>query len=145
MTVNEYFTLTTSDIGLSKHFQVLLSGYKPNLEKSQTVDRTVDGALDISVGGLYRRDEYLVRVRQDETREGYGDLEDLRTFFSLNNPNGTPSNVITLVTHTEQVYNVVMLGSFSEQLLGVMVEGPSAWSLVQCIFQFLSVTPLEVS
>jgi hypothetical protein len=145
MAFNEYFTLTTSDIGLSKHFQVLLSGYKPNLEKSQTVDKTVDGNLDISMGGLYRRNEYLVRVRQNETREGYGDLEDLRTFFSLNNPNGTPSNVITLVTHTEQVYNVVMLGSFSEQLLGVMVEGVSAWSLVLCVFQFLSVVPLEIS
>jgi hypothetical protein len=145
MAVNDYFTLTDSSGSLSKHFQVLLSGYKPNLEKSQTIDKTLDGALDISMGGLYRRDEYLVRVRQEETRDGYGDLEDLRTFFSLNNPNGTPSNVITLVSHCELVYNVVMIGSFSEQLLGVMVEGQSAWSLVQCVFQFLSVTPLEIS
>lgn len=145
MAVTDYFSLTTSDGNLSKQFQVLLSGYKPNLEKSQTVDKTIDGGLDISMGGLYRRDEYLVRVRQEETREGYGDLEDLRTFFSLNNPNGTPSNVITLVSHSGDAYNVVMLGSFSEQLLGVMVEGQSAWSLVQCVFQFLSVTPLEIS
>jgi hypothetical protein len=145
MTVRDYFSLTNSDNSLSKQFQVLLSGYKPNLEKSQTIDKTLDGNLDISMGGLYRRDEYLVRVRQNEPRNGYGDLEDLRTFFSLNNPNGTPSNVITLVSHCELVYNVVMIGSFSEQLLGVMVEGQSAWSLVQCVFQFLSATPLEIS
>jgi hypothetical protein len=145
MAVNEYFTLTNSTGSLSKHFQVLLSGYRPVLEKSQTVEKTLDGNIDVSMGGLYRRDEYLVRVRQQETRDGYGDLEDLRTFFSYNNPNGTPSNVLTLVTHNGEVFNVYMLGSFSEQLLGVMVEGVSAWYLVQCVFQFASVTPLEVS
>ena len=112
MATNDYFTLTTSDGSFSRRFQVLLSGYRPILEKSQSIDKTLDGSLDIAVGGLYKRDEYLVRVRQEENRENFGNLEDLRTFFSFNNPNGTPSNVLTMVSHCEQVYNVVMLGSF---------------------------------
>ena len=138
--------MCSSDLwDFSKRFQVLQSGYKPILEKSQTVEKTLDGGVDIAIGGLYRRDEYLVRVREEETRENYGDIEDLRTFFMYNNPNGTPSNVLTLLSHCELVYNVVMIGSFSEQYLGVMIEGQSAWALVQCVFQFLSITPLEVS
>ena len=134
MAVEKYFTLTNSNGSLSKKFQVVLSGHKITLDKSQTVDKTLDGGLDISLGGLYERYEYLVRVRHEEERSGYGTLADLKTFFSYNNPNGTPSNVLTLTTHIGQEYYVFMVGSFSEQLLGVMVEGVNAWSLVQCTF-----------
>ena len=134
MAVDKYFTLTNSSVSLSKKFQVVLSGHKITLEKSQTIDKTLEGGLDVSMGGLYERYEYLVRVRHEEERAGYGTLADLKTFFSYNNPNGSPSNVLTLVTHIGQEYSVFMVGSFSEQLLGVMVEGVNAWSLVQCTF-----------
>jgi hypothetical protein len=141
----KYFVLSTSTGSLTKRFQILQSGYKNILEKTQTVDKTLDGNLDISMGGLYLRFEYLVRVREQEDRPDYGDIADLKTFFSLNNPNGTPSNVITMTTNFGEEYNVVMLGSYSEQYLGVMITGPYSWALVQCYFQSLSATPNVVS
>ena len=67
MAVDKFFTLTNSNASLSEKFQVLQSGYKPILEKSQTIDKTLDGNLDISMGGLYLRYEFLVRVRESET------------------------------------------------------------------------------
>ena len=93
------------------------------------------------MGGLYLRYEFLVRVRESETREGYGDVEDLKTFYFYNSPNGVPSNVITMTMNNGEEFDVCMIGSFSEQYLGVMIEGVNAWALVQCVFQCLSATP----
>ena len=145
MAVDKFFTLTNSNASLSRKFQVLQSGYKPILEKSQTIDKTLDGNLDISMGGLYLRYEFLVRVRESETREGYGDVEDLKTFYFYNSPNGVPSNIITMTMNNGEEFDVCMIGSFSEQYLGVMIEGVNAWALVQCVFQCLSATPNVVS
>jgi len=144
MAVDKFFTLTNSNTSLSKKFQVLQSGYKPILEKSQTIDKTLDGNLDVSMGGLYQRYEFLVRVREEETRSNYGNIEDLKTFYSYNSPNEIPSNVITMITNTGEEVSVYMTGQFSEQFLGVMIEGENSWALVQCVFQCLSAAQIQL-
>jgi hypothetical protein len=142
---NDYFTLMNSDGTLIRNFTVLQSGFSPAYEKSQTIEKTLDGNLDISLGGIYRRDEYVIKVREQEDREDFGTIDDLRTFFSYNDPNGSPSNVITFITHREIAYNIIMTGNFQEQYLGFMLEGDQSWALVKCTFQFLSTVPIDIS
>ena len=140
MTTEKYFILTNSNITLSKKFRVLFEGYVPTVEKSQTIDKTLDGGLDVSMGGLYETHEYLVRVRYEETDSNYGTMDELKTFFSYNNPNGTPSNVLILTTHFGVNYNVMMVGNFAEKLLGVMIDGIYSFYVIQCTFLFIGPT-----
>jgi len=140
MTTEKYFVLTNSNTTLSKRFRVLFEGYVPTIEKSQTIDKTLDGGLDVSMGGLYETHEYLVRVRYEETDSNYGTMDELKTFFSYNNPNGTPSNVLILTTHFGVNYNVMMVGNFAEKLLGVMIDGIYSFYVVQCTFLFIGPT-----
>ena len=138
MTTYPYFILRTSDDGIEKRFRVVLSGYANVLEKVQNVARTIDGDLDVSTGSVQQRYMFMVRVRQYETEDDYGDTADLEMFYRLNNPNGTPSNLITFINHLGEQNIVVMSGDFNSQLQGVMVEGDTAWSIVNCIFQVVS-------
>ena len=140
MTTEKYFILTNSNNTLSKRFRVLFEGYVPTIEKSQTIDKTLDGGLDVSMGGLYETHEYLVRVRYEETDSNYGTMDELKTFFSYNNPNGIPSNVLTLTTHFGVNYNVMMVGNFAEKLLGVMIDGIYSFYVIQCTFLFIGPT-----
>ena len=140
MTTEKYFILTNSNTTLSKRFRVLFEGYVPTIEKSQTIDKTLDGGLDVSMGGLYETHEYLVRVRYEETVSNYGTMDELKTFFSYNNPNGTPSNVLILTTHFGVNYNVMMVGNFAEKLLGVMIDGIYSFYVIQCTFLFIGPT-----
>ncbi len=136
MTVVKYFILTNSDASLSKRFRVLHSGYDPVIEKSQTVKKTLTGGWDIASGGLRRRHDYLIRASEEDPEEddGYGSLADLETFFSYNEPNGTPSNRVTLTDHFGRYWIAVMDGSFPPKIMGAAVEGPNSYYVVKATF-----------
>ena len=138
MTTYPYFILRTSDAGIEKRFRVILSGYAKVLEKMQSINRTIDGSLDVATGSVQTKYMFLVRVRETETEEDYGDLADLEMFYSLNNPNGTPSNLITFIDHFGNQHIVIMSGDFNSQLQGIMIEGDTAWSVVNCTFQIIN-------
>ena len=137
----KYFILTNSNSSLSKKFRVILTSYNATLEKSQTISKTLDGNLDVSVGGIYETHQYAIRVKQTEDEEDYGSLNDLETFFMLNDPNGTPSNVLTLTDHYGVDYSVYYVGNFSKAIMGVSIEGENAWFVVQAAFQFIGLAP----
>ena len=137
MTTTSYFTLTNSNDSLEKRFKVIQSGYAPIAEKSQTIRKTLDGNLDVSVGAIYDRHEYVIKVTEAVADSDYGTLDDLETFYRYNNPNGVPSNIVTLTDHYGGIHDVVMSGTFSPQPLGVLLEGNEAYYVVQCVFNFL--------
>lgn len=131
MTYYNYIELTTSDSSLSKKFRVLAANYDDgSLEKAQSVTRTLGGGLDASMGAVFKTWNGTVRVRQTETETGYGDLEDLEYLYSLNSPNGTPSNVITFVDHHGQNWEVLMTGPFRKGNMSPIIQGTEAWFLV---------------
>ncbi len=138
---NSYFTLTTSNSSLSKKFKVLYTGYANGLQKTSTVEKTVDGNLDISVGSIHEYFTLTVRVRKAENAAGdtagMGDEADLKYFYSLNNPLGTPSNHITMVDHYGNTKTVMFLGDYNPQNQSVMIEGENAWILVNINLQVL--------
>lgn len=131
MTSYGYIVLTTSDSSLSVKFRVLAADYDDgSLEKAQSITRTIGGSLDASMGATFKTWNGTIRVRHTEDVSGYGDLEDLQYLYSLNNPNGTPSNVITFTDNHGVDYEVYMTGTFKKGLLSAVIQGTEAWYIV---------------
>ena len=134
MTVYNYFSLTTSDgpsgPTLSKQFRVVEGGYKPYLDKKQDEQTTVDGNIDISQGAIYKTYNFIVKVYEadpDNTEgEPWGTLADLEQFYTYNSPNGSPSNVLTMVDHYGNTVYVVFMGQFSLEPATINLEGNNA-------------------
>ena len=129
MTV-DYITFETSDSSLSKKFRVLQQDYDDGtLERSEQLSKTIGGGVDHAMGAIYKTWSMIIRVRHTEDVDGYGDLEDLEYFYSLNNPNGTPSNDITFTDHHLVEYTVHMVGKLTKNLMGTEIVGLQAWYL----------------
>lgn len=134
-----YIILTNSNASLSKQFKVLLEGYQPNRRKNATVNECINGSVDVAMGAIRDEHQYTIRVRHTETSGStWGTLSDLETFYSYNQPGGTPSNIITLTDHEETSHNVIMLGDFGKQSLTSYITGSEAWFFVNCSFLFLT-------
>ena len=133
---NPYFSLKDS-VGNSKKFRAILSGHEPMSEKMQGIQSTLNGGLDAAVGGIYRTHTYNVKVRATETESGFGSKADLEYFYNLNNPNGSPSNLLVLTDHFGNDHNILMVGQFLPSPLGVMIEGSNAWFIIRCVFKFI--------
>lgn len=136
MASNDYITLENSDASKSLKFRVLggpETDYNDGmLSKSQTLNKTIGGGIDASVGAVYRSWNPVIMVRHTELESGYGNLSDLETFYSYNDPGGTPSNIITFTDHHGGAgVDVIILGDFEKQILGVSIEGSNAWSHVR--------------
>ena len=141
MSHTKYFILTNSTGTLSKKFRVILTSYNVMFEKSQNISKTLDGKLDVSMGGVYENHQYSIRVKHTEDEAGYGNLADLKTFFSLVDPNGSPSNVLKFTDHYGIDYLVYYVGNFSKSIMGVSIEGENAYFIVQAVFQFIGLAP----
>jgi len=143
MATNPYFTLEDSAASVTRRFRVLANGFSNILDKAQSIERTIDGDLDISVGSVKEKFSFTVRVRYEEPADGdpylddWGTLADLKYFYSLNNPNGSPSNEITFTDHYETQKTVIMAGDFNSQAQGIMIDGITAWFLVNCTFMVI--------
>lgn len=135
-----YLILTTSNASLSKRFRVLLADYDDGTpEKSQNMNKTIGGGVDISQGAIYQTWSPTIRVRHTETDSNYGTLAELRTLYELNNPNGTPTDVITMTDHHGTQFYVKILGTLRKAIMGCKIEGTEAWFLVRC--QLIEVIP----
>jgi len=144
MTIYPYFTLATDDPTgsppvptLYKKFRVIEGGYKPFREKKQTDDTTLDGLPDIAQGGIYHTFQYIVKVRDEDPEEDddFATYEDLAQFYEYNNPNGSPSNILTMVDHKGNTHLVMFLGQLSEEPATVMLEGINAIYFTQVTFK----------
>jgi hypothetical protein len=133
-----YIILETNDGGatISKYFRVVAQGYNDGmLSKSQSVKKTIGGGIDASTGEVYQSWNPVIRVWHTETEAGYGDLQDLKDLYSLNDPGGTPSNVINFYDNHGTQHNVLMLGDFKKQLVGTDIEGEQASFFVKLDLQ----------
>jgi hypothetical protein len=129
MPTNAYITLQDSS-GSGGDFAVVMGGYKPTLEKEQTINRTIGGTIDVSQGAVLERHEYLVRCRDTEDRTGYGTVHELERLWRLNNPNGTPSDKITFIDHYGNSNTAIFIGEFPRSAITTILEGSGAWFFV---------------
>lgn len=128
--MQDFIWLKTSDAGitLSKKFRVIAPDYDDGtIERSEDFNKTIGGGFDQSVGAIYKRWGMVIRVRHTEPLVDYGDMDDLVFFYSLNNPNGNPSNKLTLIDHHETEYQVYTSGNLTKSLMGCQIEGECAW------------------
>jgi hypothetical protein len=137
MTTYSYIVITDSTASKSKRFRVIQGGYKPTLDKRQTIEETVNGGLDIATGAIYGGAQYTFRLTETENDGNYGSKSDLEYFYQLNNPNGTPSNILTVTDHFGVNHSGVFDGSLSPEPVTTIIEGTEAWFIVSVQFRFL--------
>lgn len=139
---NSYITLTSDETptpSLGGRFHVIIAdpGYTRFYRKSQSVEETIGGGLDIGEGGVYLLIRYMLRVLHTEPDSNYGNLADIIAMYALNNPNGTPSSTLKLTTHEGVNYNVKLLGDMNLKPLTFAIEGSYAWFLIPIALQVL--------
>lgn len=129
MATNAYITLQDSS-GSGGYFAVVMGGYQPINQRDQTVNKTAGGTYDISQGVNFEIHQYTIRCRETEERNGYGTFGELRRLWSLNNPNGTPSDRITFIDHFGTTKYCYFKGEFPWQAVTTILEGICAWYFV---------------
>lgn len=137
MTSYNYIELKSSNNSINKKFYVVIGGYEPNLRKLGSIEDTLNGGIDYSVGALREAHSLIIRVKHTSDEAGFGSLSDLRSLFELNNPAGTPSNVITYIDHFGGSHNVYIVGEFGQSLLTTLIEGSQAVYLVKLVLYFI--------
>ncbi|MHA2084006.1 MAG: hypothetical protein ACXABD_09650 [Candidatus Thorarchaeota archaeon] len=113
--------------GSGSAFRVVQGGFKPIKDKTGEINRTAGGGIDHAVGDIYQIFEYVIWCRDTEEDAGYGDRAELERIYALNNPNGTPSNVVTLKDHFNTEYDCLMVGQEVPQPLTTTISGLYAW------------------
>lgn len=127
MATTEYITLTTSGSEVSKKFYAILNGYTESHKKAQTIVNNVSGNPLITNGGVIKMFSYVLKLSHTMLEAGYGTKDELIYLYNLNDPNGIPSDVITLTDH----YGVVHLVKFTNDLdlnpLTTIIEGEDSY------------------
>ena len=129
--MRNYIVLTNSNGTVSKRFFVENDErFDEPLDKSQSAERTLSGGHDVTYGSIYKSKQYTIQCRAVESDTNYGTKADLEYFYNLNNPNGTPTPVITLQDHlydeTGVSHSVLFTGKFKRRILTPMTSGPAA-------------------
>jgi len=130
----KYIYLSASNGSNAKRYRVLFDNYSIVHSKSQTVRRAATGAYDIAEGEVKDTHNYLIRVWETELDSNYGDYADLLALYFLNDPGGTPSNVLKFRDHMTEPgneQNVMMIGDFVKQPLTIMIAGSDASFIVK--------------
>lgn len=127
MAINSWITLSNSNTSLTKKFRVLHESFAPTREKMGVRRVTVTGKIDNQVGPVLKSWQFMLKVyetdptdptKSDGATSGYGRIDHLRTFFGLNNPGATPSNVITFTEHDDTLsHSVFITGVMRAKLL----------------------------
>jgi len=126
-----YCEIWSSTSSLGGKFAVIRDGYNEITRKKSTIEETMDGGLDVQVGGIHKLYNLIIRVRHTEPDVGYGTFDDLKDLYELNNPKGSPTNLLWYTSHTGTVEQVYMVGDFQGSLLACRIEGSEAWWDVQ--------------
>ena len=126
-----YCELWASDDSIGGRFRVQYEGRSVELQKATNFDRTIGGGIDMTQGGILEMHDYVVRVRHTEDVANYGDKDVLEALYRLNNPGGTPSNVLTFTDHYLNESEAWLVGNWKDSVLGIMITGTTAWFVVK--------------
>lgn len=122
--MNDYIVLTDSrgaETGVSKRFKAV--ELMELVERTDGWSQALDGSLDKSAGSLLRSWQYQLTVPYSVTDSAYGTFADLKTLFSFNDPNGTPTDVITLTDHFGATFSVYFFGKLDPRNLTTILDG----------------------
>lgn len=119
--MNDYITLTNSNSSLSKRFKAV--ELMDIMERTDGWTTALDGSLDKSAGPIVQSWQYQLTVPYSVTDSNYGTMADLKTFFTYNNPNGTPTDVITLTDHFNATHSCFFFGKLDPKNLTTVLDG----------------------
>jgi hypothetical protein len=130
MVAQAYITLAESTGTTVCNFRVIHEGYTDGeLEKAGSVEPTIGGGVDVSMGAVRRKWEPIIKVYGTNStvdEAGFGTRTALEYFFGLNNPGGTPTNLITMTDHHGVGRDVFLIDTLQANLLTTLVEGSGA-------------------
>jgi len=130
MVAQAYITLAESTGTTVCNFRVIHEGYTDGeLEKAGSVEPTIGGGVDVSMGAIRRKWEPIIKVYGTNStvdEAGFGTRQALEYFFSLNNPGGTPTNLITMTDHHGIGRGIFLIDTLQANLLTTFVEGSGA-------------------
>ena len=134
MAVN-YIRLVTSDgTTLDRRFKAI--AMKPGKRRMDSIETTLEGGTDKANGPIFKIWEYVLRIPlENPSVEEEGNWAEFEQFYDYNDPNATPSDQITLYDHFEVDHTVFLVGDLRPEPLTTMLEGDSAWYLVQVAFR----------
>jgi hypothetical protein len=124
MTTYNYIELTNSNSSYSRRFKA--TQYAPVLERTDDIQRTLSGKADKVSGAVIALHQYILRVTAEVADSQYGTYSDLKYFFLLNTPLGSPSDVITLTDHYGVQHSCYFAGTLSPENVTTVLEGPNA-------------------
>ncbi len=127
MATNEYITLCTSGSEVNKKFYAILNGYTEIHKRAQTLEENVEGEPLITNGGVYRMFKYVLKLSHEMDDATFGTKDDIITMYNLNNPNASPSDVITLIDHYGVSHQVKFMNNLELNPLTVIIEGTESY------------------
>ena len=127
MATNEYITICTSGSEVNKKFYAILNGYTERHKRAQSVDTNIEGQPLITNGGIYREFDYVLKLSHEMADTDFGTKDELIYMYDLNNPNGSPSDVITLVDNYGLFHTVKFSNDLELNPLTVTIEGTESY------------------
>lgn len=127
MATNEYITLCTSGSEINKKYYAILNGYTERHKRAQTIETNIEGVPLITNGGIYIAFDYVLKLSHTMLDTSFGTKDDLINLFDLNNPNASPSDVITLIDHYSVSHLVKFVGDLELNPLTVVIEGEDSY------------------
>lgn len=134
MAWQKYIQLTNSDSSLDKRFRVYADGYVQRYERKESVRSTISGKTDVTEGAVVRSWQLVLKVYETDpdAGSGYGDLADIRTFIGYNDPEATPTNVITLTGFNDaNTWETYIVGDISIKNISPRLDGETGCYRVQ--------------
>lgn len=128
MTVYKYIVLEDSEVTKTKRFKA--TGFSPPIDRTDDIKFTLSGNYDKAAGSLIYRWRYVLRVPAESSDSNYGTYDDLKWFYALNSPAGTPNDLITLTDHYGNVHYCIFEGSMVPVPLTTQLDGPNAYMTV---------------
>jgi hypothetical protein len=128
-------------------FKVMQGGYRILLQKMQTENNTI-GGVDVAMGTIQEVHEYTMKVKEgrftiwtsgssQDVPDDFGVLSDLETFYRYNNPNGTPSNIITMTDHYGVTHSIYFVGEFPKTPVTTILESAQAIYFIPVRFRMI--------
>ncbi len=135
---NKYVSITTSDNVTTKRFWVIQLTIVHR--KSQSVDKTLAGTIDITNGANFKSYRMVFRIPYQTTDSNYATYADMQQIFMRNNPTMVPADWVTFTDHLGAQYAPsYIVGNMEVTPLTTILDTGSAWYLVPVEI----LTPLE--
>lgn len=135
MATYDYIILGNSNSSLVRRYKAIqMSNPK---QRTDNMSYTLSGKTDKHAGSIINTWTYTLKVPIDDpTDANYGNYTELATLFALNNPAGTPSDVIKLTTHFGGTpLNCHFMGQMVPEPITTILEGNSGQYLIQVSLQ----------